>query len=156
VAVRGAVSRMMNQRELDLTIVSLDLVVSKHFGIAGTWRLEPFVGGNVLLIIPRSEVIDATPEIDPLRPGNQMDASNNFVFKDQSTIYRNRLLIGAKARYSIVQLTVEAQLALAGSSIDDTPGTSEVCQPKSTTTSCDARDTAAAQTTLSVSAGIDF
>jgi hypothetical protein len=156
VAVRGAVSRMMNERELDLTIASLDVVVSKHFGIAGTWRLEPFVGWNLLLIFPRSEVIDATPEIDPLREGNQNDASNNFVFKDQATIYRNRLLIGAKAHYYIVQLTVEAQLAFAGSSVDDSPGTSEPCQPRSTTTSCDAKDTAAAQTTLSLSAGIDF
>ena len=65
-------------------------------------------------------------------------------------------MIGAKARYSIVQLTVEAQFALAGSSIDDHPGTSDPCQPRSTTTSCDARDTAAAQTTLSLSAGVDF
>jgi hypothetical protein len=156
VAVRGAVSRMMNQRDLDLTIASVDVVVSKHFGIAGTWRVEPFVGWNLLLIIPRSEVIDATPEIDPLRPDNENDGGNNFVFKDQATIYRNRLLIGAKARYSIVQLTVEAQLALAGSSVDDNPGTSEMCQPRSTTTSCDAKDTAAAQTTLSLSAGVDF
>jgi hypothetical protein len=156
VAVRGAVSRMMNQRELDLTIASFDVVVSKHFGIAGTWQLDPFVGWNLLLIFPRSEVIDATPEIDPLREGNQMDASNNFVFKDQAEIYRNRLLIGAKARYSIVQLTAEAQLALAGSSVDDSPGTSDPCEARSTTTRCDARDTAAAQTTLSLSVGIDF
>jgi hypothetical protein len=156
VAVRGAVSRMMNQRELDLTIASLDVVVSKHVGIAGTWRLEPFVGWNLLLIIPRSDVIDATPEIDSLRPGNERDAGNNFVFKDQATIYRNRLLVGAKARYYIVQLTLEAQLALAGSSVDDSPGTSAPCQPRSTTTSCDARDSAAAQTTWSLSAGVDF
>ena len=70
-AVRGAVSRMMNQRELDLTVASLDIAVSKHFGIGGTWRFDPFVGWNLLMIIPRSEVIDPTPNIDPLAPGNE-------------------------------------------------------------------------------------
>ncbi|HEU4734784.1 MAG TPA: hypothetical protein VFT22_43130 [Kofleriaceae bacterium] len=155
-AVRGAVSRMMNQRELDLTVASLDITASKHFGIGGTWRLDPFIGWNLLFIIPRSEVIDATPNVDPLNPGDEMDANNNFVFKDQSTIYRQRLLVGAKFQYYVVQLTVEAQLALAGSSVDDRAGTSDPCQPGSTTSNCDAKDIAAAQTTLSVSAGVDF
>ena len=156
VSVRGAVSRMINQRELDLTVASLDVTVSKHFGIAGTWRLDPFAGWNLLMIIPRSEVIDATPNIDPLQPGQDMDASNNFVFKDQATIYRQRLFVGAKLQYYVVQLTIEAQIALAGSSVDDRAGTADACQPGSTTSNCDAKDTAAAQTTLSVSAGFDF
>jgi hypothetical protein len=155
-AVRGAVSRMMNQRELDLTVASLDVTVSKHFGIGGTWRLDPFAGWNLLLIVPRSEVIDATPNIDPLHVGDEMDANNNFVFKDQATIYRQRILVGAKLQYYVVQLTVEAQFALAGSSVDDRTGTSDACQPASTTSNCDAKDIAAAQTTLSLSAGVDF
>ena len=57
VAVRGAVSRMMSQRELDLTVASLDVTISKHFGIGGTWRFDPYAGWNLLMIIPRSEVI---------------------------------------------------------------------------------------------------
>ncbi|HET7501420.1 MAG TPA: hypothetical protein VFK02_10470 [Kofleriaceae bacterium] len=154
-AVRGAVSRMMNQRELDLTVASLDITASKHFGIGGTWRFDPFVGWNLLFIVPRSEVIEATPEVDPLA-GDAMDANNNFVFKDQATIYRQRILVGAKFQYYVVQLTVEAQLALAGSSVDDRAGTSDACRPSSTTSNCDAKDIAAAQTTLSVSAGFDF
>ena len=156
VAVRGGVSRMMNQRELDLTVVSLDVTISKHFGIAGTWRLDPFVGWNLLLIIPRSGVIEGTPDVDPLQPGNQLDASNNFVFKDQAAIYRHRILAGAKFQYAIVQLTVEAQFAFAGSSVDDRAGAAEPCMPNSRTSNCDATDIAAAQTTLSLSAGVDF
>ncbi|TMQ19062.1 MAG: hypothetical protein E6J90_18815 [Deltaproteobacteria bacterium] len=156
IAVRGAVSRMMNQRELDLTVASLDITVSKHFGIAGTWRLDPFAGWDVLVIIPRSQVIEATPDVDPLHMGDEMDATNNFVFRDQAAITRQRILLGAKLQFSIVQLTVEAQLAFAGSSVDDRPDTTAACQPSSTTTSCDAKDTAASQATLSVSAGFDF
>src|SRR5262245_26690029 len=53
VAVRGAVSRMMNQRELDMTVASLDITASKHVGVGGTWRLDPFGGWNLLMI--RSE-----------------------------------------------------------------------------------------------------
>lgn len=156
VAVRGAVSRMMSQRELDLTVASLDATVSKHFGIGGTWRLDPFAGWNLLMIIPRSEVVDPTPHIDSQVMGNEADSDLNFVFREQDTIFRHRILVGAKLQYYVLQLTVEAQFALAGSSVDDRGGTNEACEPDSTTTMCDAKDTAAAQRTLSVSAGFDF
>ena len=155
-SARGAVSRMMSQRELDLTIASFDLVASKHFGIGGTWRLDPFLGWNLLMVIPRSEVIDATPDVDPLVPGQEMDSMNSFVFKDQDVILRNRFMLGVKMQFSIVQLTVEATFALAGSSKDDRSGTNVECVEQSTTTACDAKDSAAAQRTLSVSAGVDF
>jgi hypothetical protein len=156
IAVRGGVSRMMNQRELDLTIGSFDATVSRHFGIGGTWRLDPFAGYDLLLIVPRSQVIDATPDVDPLAPGNQMDVANNFVFGDQANITRQRFLLGAKLQYSVLQITLEAQLALAGSSVDSRPGATAACQPSSTTTNCNAPDTAASQTTISLSAGFDF
>jgi hypothetical protein len=155
-AVRGAVSRMMTQRELDLTVASVDVTVSKHFGIGGTWRFDPFVGWNVLMIIPRSEVIDPTPEVDPLVMGNEQDILLNFVFKDQDNILRHRLFLGAKFQYYVFQFTVEAQFALAGSSKDDRGGTNDECMPNSATTNCDATDTAATQRTLSLSAGFDF
>jgi len=155
-AVRGGVSRMMTQRELDLTAASLDITVSKHVGIAGTWRLDPFAGWDLLMIIPRSEVIDGTPNTDPLTPGNEGDSMNNFVFKDQNTIYRNRFFVGTKMQFAMVQLTLEAQFALAGTSVDDRTGTNTACMPMSLTSECDAKDTAKAQTTLSMSAGFDF
>jgi len=156
VAIRGAVSRMMNQRDLDLTVGSFDVTLSRHFGISGSWRLDPFAGYDLLIIVPRSQVIDATPDVDPLAPGNQTDVANNFVFPDQAAITRHRLLVGAKAQYAILQITLEAQFALAGSSVDSRPGATAACQPSSTTTSCNATDTAASQTTVSISAGFDF
>jgi hypothetical protein len=156
-AVRGAVSRMMQQRELDLTVASIDVTVSKHVGIGGTWRFDPFAGWNALLIVPRSEVIDPTPHIDPLDPANTMDSQRSFVFRDQDNILRHRIFAGAKFQYYILQLTVEASFALAGKSVDDRPGTTDRCEmATSTTQSCDAADGAAAQRTISVSAGLDF
>jgi len=155
-AVRGGVSRMMQQRELDLTVASVDVTLSKHFGIGGTWRFDPFAGWNLLMIVPRSEVIDPTPQIDPLDPSTRMDLDQNFVFSDQDNIYRNRVFFGAKLQYYVFQLTIEASFALAGKSLDDRGGTSERCTAVSTTTACDAMDAAAAQNTLSLSAGLDF
>lgn len=155
-SVRGAVSRMMNQRELDLTVASLDIAVSKHFGIGGTWRFDPFLGWNLLMIVPRSEVIDPTPNIDPLSPGSEQDILLNFVYDDQDNILRNRFFFGTKLQYYVFQLTLEVQFALAGKSVDDRTGTNTPCMPSSTTTNCDATDTAAAQRTVSMSAGFDF
>jgi hypothetical protein len=123
----------------------------------GTWRLDPFAGWNLLMIVPRSEVIDPTPHIDPLDDGNQMDGERSFVFRDQDTIFRNRFLVGVKLQYYVVQLTLEASFALAGSSVDDQAGTAETCAiGNATTVVCDATDTAAGQRTLSMSAGFDF
>src|SRR5262249_32985047 len=127
-----------------------------HIGVGGTWRLDPFGGWNLLMIVPRSEVIEGSPNIDPLSPGNQGDEMLNFVFKDQNNIYRNRFFVGAKLQYYVFEVTLEAQFALAGSSVDDRTGTSDPCMPNSTTTNCDAKDTAKSQRTLSLSAGFDF
>jgi hypothetical protein len=156
VSFRAAVSRMMSQRELDLTVASIDVMVSKHFGVGGTWRFDPFAGWDVLLIVPRSEVIDPTPTFDPLVMGNEADSQLNFVFKDQDNIVRQRFVAGAKLQYYIFQLTIEASFAAKGKSVDDRAGTSDQCMPGSTTTNCDAKDTAASQRTLSVSLGVDF
>ena len=153
---RAGVSRMMQQRSLDLTVVSLDGMVSKHLGIGGTWRLDPYAGYNILLIVPRSEVIDPTPTIDPLVPGNEGDSTKNFVFKEQDNIVRHRVVVGAKLQYYVLQLTLEASFASKGSSLDDRAGVTDACMPNSSTANCDAKDTAKAQTTLSVSAGLDF
>jgi len=109
-----------------------------------------------LMIVPRSEVIEGTPNTAPLTPGNEGDSMNNFVFKDQDTIFRNRLFVGTKMQFSVVQLTLSAQLALAGTSVDDRAGTNTACMPMSTTAECDAKDTAKAQTTLAMSLGLDF
>jgi len=155
-SVRGAVSRMMTQRELDLTTASLDIATSKHFGVGSTWRFDPFLGWNLLMIIPRSEVIDPTPAVDPLIAGNEDDIMNNFVFAEQDTILRHRFFFGAKFQYYVFQFTVEAQFALKGTSVDDRAGTTDTCMPSSTTEACDAKDSAAAQRTLSMSAGFDF
>ncbi len=155
VAVRGGVSRLIGQKDLDLTVISIDGSVSKHVGVGATWGLDPYAGYGLLMMVPRSEVIDPTPNIDPLDPMSVDDRALNFVFKDQDDILRHRLFLGAKLQYYVFQLTLEGSYALAGSSVDDRSGTNE-CMFDSTTTACDSPDQANAQKTFTVSAGFDF
>lgn len=156
VAARGAVSRLIGEADLDLTIVSVDISISKRFGIGGTWSFSPYGGWNALIIIPRSEVLDPTPSIDPLAPGSESDANLNFVFEDQDSIMRNRFFAGMKLQYYVFQLTLEGQLTLKGTSTDDRAGTTDVCMASSDTESCDAKDAAGSQKGFVFSAGLDF
>ena len=147
---RGAASRMMGNQDVDLTVVSLDASMSKSFGISGAVNFEPYVGGNLLIIIPRSEVIDKTPQ-------TAGDNRMNFVFRDQDDILRNRIFLGFKLQYYVFALLVEANFALPGSSIDDHGATDMSCADVGgTTTVCDSTDQAGTQETYTVSIGLDF
>jgi hypothetical protein len=155
-SVRGAVSRLMGSEQLDLTTGSLDISVSKSFGVGGTVNLSPYAGWNFLWIIPRSEVIDKTPNIDPLT--DSTDLKKNFVFPDQDNIIRQRIFGGLKLKYYVFAFTAEATFALSGSSVDDRSGVDIDCAsaPAADKDSCDATDTASAQQTYTFSMAMDF
>ena len=155
VAVRGAASRLFGSEQLDLTIASLDISVSKEFGVQGTVNLAPYAGWNYLWIVPRSEVIDKTPNVDAFT--DNMDFRNNFVFPDQDNITRQRLFGGVKIKYFVFALTLEANFALAGSSVDDRSGTNVPCDNQGDDEGqCDAKDQAGAQQTYAFSLSLDF
>ena len=153
-AVRGGASRLMGSEQLDLTVASLDVSMSKEFGLGGMINLAPYGGWNLLVVIPRSEVVDRTPGVDQIT--DPTDRANSFVFVDQDNIYRHRFFAGAKLKYYVFTLTLEANLAIAGSSIDDRSGTDSRCDAAGTTDDCDAEDAAESQQTYTVSLGLDF
>jgi hypothetical protein len=155
VALRAGISRVMGQKDLDLTIMSFDGSISKHIGVGSTWGFDPYGGYGALLMVARSEVIDPTPDIDPLDMANPTDRSLNFVFKDQDDILRHRFFLGAKLQYYVFQLTLEGTYALAGSSVDDR-GSDMECTFDSTTTACNSPDQAGAQRSFTISTGFDF
>ena len=99
--------------------------------------------------------IDKTPHIDSrVMPD---DANMNFVFTEQDNIIRQRLFVGTKLKYYIFTLTLEANLALPGSSVDDRAGTDLDCNDAGMPTSmCDAEDASQTQTTFTSSLGLDF
>jgi hypothetical protein len=129
-AVRGSGSRLMGSEDLDLTVAGLDVSISKSFGIGGTVTLHPYAGWNVLWIIPRSNVLDATPWCDAFRPdnsandpmhfcpmpGNPTDLNANFVFPEQPSIMRQRVFVGAKLKVYVFALTAEWDYTPAGTS----------------------------------------
>ena len=155
IAVRGAASRLMGNREVDLTIASVDVSMSKALGIGGTTGVSPYLGWNLLIMIARSEVVDKTPDIDLLT--DSTDAAMNFVFKDQDDILRHRLFAGLKLQYYVFALTLEASLTLQGSSVDDRGSTDLSCADiTEPTTLCDATDEAKLQETYTMSLAMDF
>lgn len=146
-AVRGYFQRILGTHQVDFTILSLDMSLSKSFGIAGTFNLTPYLGYNVLWIIAKSEVIDSTPNNDalqcsdgrctggtdpysyPLGPGafcnssNQADCNSYYVFFDQTAILRHRLFFGVRAYFTLTSnlrlaLTTEYSMTIKGASDD--------------------------------------
>lgn len=155
VALRGGASRMMGSEQLDLTVASIDLSISKEVGIAGTFNAAPYIGWDWLIVIPRSEVIDKTPHIDSVV--EPADAAMDFAFVDQDDITRHRLFGGVLLRYHVFTLGLEAALALAGSSVDDRSGSDMDCADAAgPTTDCDAKDQAGRQASFTLTAGFDF
>ena len=69
-AVRGSVSQLLGTDQVDLDVFGVDVLLSKAFGIAGTARLEPFVGWNLLFIDAQSGVIDGRPRCDAIDRAN--------------------------------------------------------------------------------------
>jgi hypothetical protein len=153
-SLRGGASRMMGSDQLNLTVASVDAMVSKSFGVAGTFNLAPYAGWNWLVIIPRSEVLDKTPHIDVREV--EADANMSFAFPDQDNILRHRLFGGAKLKYYVFSLTLEASVAFAGSSSDDQPGSMKCADATAPTAACDATDGAGRQATFSAAGGFDF
>ncbi len=159
-AVRGAASRLFGSEQIDLTVASIDVSIGKSFGVGATTNLSPYLGLNYLWIVPRSEVIDATPRVDSVdaNGNNNQDIRANFVFPDQDNITRWRFFGGVKVKYYVFALTAEVNFALSGSSVDDQDGTTADCAmlPPDQRNRCDATDQAGSQTSVYISASMDL
>lgn len=161
-AVRGSASQLLGTDQVDLNVYGLDVLISKAFGLAGTSRLEPFVGWNVLWIDAQSGIIDATPHCDAFnahqgtaelndpqttcqasQTGTWNDTLANFTFPQQSVITRYRWSGGFKLKMSVLFLVGEYDFIQAGKS-RDSMGSDAV------------RDGSGSQQSFSFSAGFDF
>jgi hypothetical protein len=155
-AVRGAVARLFGIEQLDLTNASLDISVSKRFAVKGTFSVAPYAGYALLWIIPRSQVIDTTPAVSVIDDPD--DINMNYVFPVQDNILRHRFFAGLKLKYYVFALTAEVDVALAGSSVDDRPGTTLACADAvgDDRDGCDATDQSGTQPTYSLAVSLDF
>lgn len=68
-AVRAFGTRLVGTQELELTMGGADAQLSKRFGLAGTFELQPYVQGGVVLIDAQSGVVDFKPgTVDAANP----------------------------------------------------------------------------------------
>lgn len=172
-AVRFSGQRIVGTSQVDLTIIGVDVSLSKSFGVGGTFNFTPYVGYNALWIFADSQVIDTTPNIDslqcsadvnsvggncnfniPIPPGQfctDSDCGSNYVFDDQDAILRHRIFLGLRIIYYRLSLTIEASWSLPGNSKDELmqfDGTNWVTEQL--------KDEAKFQQTYSVSLGWDY
>jgi len=138
IAVRGMVHTMTGDAEFNLTVPSVDVVISKPITIAGTGTITPFVSGLISWIFADSELVDLTPDIDafaecqpsptstmtsctrdatrdpPIADGRMPgeDYNNNATFP-QLRATRMRLALGVQGRYEALTLTGSFQFDLS-------------------------------------------
>ncbi len=136
-AVRAAASYLTGTDQVRMTVTSLDMVLSKGFGVMGTMRAEPFGGLSFLWIKAHSGTIDATPSCDAFvartapmgqtlgdycadsQRGTNNDSMANFKFPEQDTITRHRFFGGVKLKFAKVFLTGQYEVIPAGRSRDE-------------------------------------
>ena len=157
-AVRGAVSYLTGTNQVGMTVTSLDLLISKRFGLLKTARLEPFAGWSLISIFAHSGILDATPSCDattaplgsnpgtpycPSTPtGKSNDFNANFRFPGQNSITRYRLFLGFKIKFAVAFFAAQYEAYFAGSTRDGS--------------AFSARDQSSTQNALSLSTGLDF
>jgi hypothetical protein len=131
IAVGGGVRTITGSPELQLTVVGLDVQISKPLPIADSSILTPWVGYQYLWIFGDSGMVDLTPGTDavgycgysgPNVPGNgdserpgvydgqpvchggsSLDFNNNAVFAP-ARLERQRLLLGLNYRYEMLMV----------------------------------------------------
>jgi hypothetical protein len=132
VAVGGGVRTITGTPQFQLTVVGLDVQISKPLPIADSSIITPWIGYQYIWIFGDSGLVDLTPGTDPVGycnfagtnvPGNQdpspsqvpnsgqpvcaggspIDFNNNQVF-EKARLERQRLLFGVNYRYEMVMI----------------------------------------------------
>ena len=120
--IRGSVNHMIGNRDLLLTTVGLDVVLSKSFGVGGMVNLAPYVSWSLLMIAANSRVIDPTPAtelVDSSTPGSPVtrgDIQNNFVFDTVSvgSDVNHKLTVGLRMLVYILNVSVQGEAQMLG------------------------------------------
>jgi hypothetical protein len=134
-ALRASVMRVLGESSVDLTMVQVDGSISKSFGVAGTVTLVPYLGAAWLLIVPRGQVIDVTPNCDAYSGRgcsngttggpNSSDLNNNTVFPSSANqdIERWRFFAGLRFNYSVLMIAADFIATACGDLAGTCPST---------------------------------
>ncbi len=106
-SLRGAVNHMVGNRDLLLTTVALDAVLSKNFGLFGMINLAPYIGWGLVMVAATSRVIDPTPI-------QEDDPQQNFVFEEKQLTSRvnHKLTVGLRLLVYVVNVSVQGELQM--------------------------------------------
>jgi hypothetical protein len=113
IAARATVTRIAGAPQIDMTVITVEGIMSKAFGAKGTMTFEPYLGGGAAWNIVRSQVIDVAPTFDLYRgdpsfntPAGLPNAlSQKITFPTQPDIFRWRVFAGLNLHYAIVSIT---------------------------------------------------
>jgi hypothetical protein len=116
VAIRGSVQTLVGDGELNVTVPSVDLIISEPFVVANTVEIVPWISAQVAFPFVDSELVDLTPETgafggcspDPRTPdgtlgspycrGDGAELNQNVVFPSMRST-RVRVGGGLQIRY---------------------------------------------------------
>jgi hypothetical protein len=150
IAIRGSFGRLLGAKDFNLTTAAPAIEISHVFGLGKTFSLTPYLGYEALIIVSRSQVLDATPNCDEFPDTyNETECpaattgTSEFVFKNSGAIVRHRPHLGLRMIFSVIRLGVEAMFVPPGSSDGEVDGESVA-------------DNSKFQTNITFSVGLDF
>lgn len=131
IALRASFSRLLGAKDFNMTTAAPAITVSHLFGLGKTFSLTPYVGYEALVILSRSQVINANPSCDvfpdaynesdeacmlPTEDGTGtiVDPASEFVFEDGGAIIRHRPHVGARIIFSVIRIGLEAMFVPGG------------------------------------------
>jgi hypothetical protein len=136
-AVRAAFAYVTGTDQVNLNTTSIDVLVSKGFGVLKTFRIEHFGGWSLLMIKAAGKLIDFTPLCDAhqaalaspgqasggtcalAQSGTANDLLANAAFASQDIITRYRVFGGAKLKFGMLAVMAQYEVYLAGNSRDE-------------------------------------
>ncbi|MBO6937358.1 MAG: hypothetical protein JJ863_20465 [Deltaproteobacteria bacterium] len=140
IALRGTVRTLAGSGQMQMTVPSFDLIVSKKIVLGSVFELTPIVGAQFFWVMADSEVIDLTPDVDGYaacmpatdrpesmtptqRPpfgctGDGSDLENNRSFNELRA-FRSRLAVGLNGRYRYLNLGLTFHIDLRNPSSAD-------------------------------------
>lgn len=108
-AVRGHGTRLVGNRDYDLTVAGIDIGISKEVGLAGMLTLTPYAGWDIIVVNASSNIIDFDPFFeDPSDP-----ALDDAVF-DSYTDWKNRFYGGLRYIGAVGTIGAEYSFGSAG------------------------------------------
>jgi hypothetical protein len=107
IGLRGSVSHMVGNRDMNLTTIGLDAVISKAFGLFGMVNVAPYMSWSLIMIAASSRVIDPTPTVEG-------DVSNNIVFKEigATDTLHHKLTLGVRTLYYVLNVSVQGEFQM--------------------------------------------